>query len=109
MPLAAGADDSIYCAAFEEALDEVASRLRPAAIIVSAGFDAHPSDPVGGMRVSDAGFRRLSAAVTATAHRWASGRVLSFLEGGFDLQALANCARIHVEELASGDAEKADA
>lgn len=109
MPLVAGADDSIYCAAFEEALDEVASRLRPAAIIVSAGFDAHLSDPVGGMRVSEAGFRRLSAAVTATAHRWASGRVLSFLEGGFDLQALANCARIHVEELASEDAEKADA
>jgi acetoin utilization deacetylase AcuC-like enzyme len=109
VPLAAGAGDSIFCTAFEEALDEVASRLRPAAIIVSAGFDAHVSDPVGDMRVSEPGFRRLSAAVTATAQRWSSGRVLSFLEGGFDLQALANCARIHVEELASGDAEKADA
>ncbi len=109
VPLAAGADDAIFCAAFEGALDEVASRLRPAAIIVSAGFDAHVSDPLGGMRVSEAGFRRLSAAVAAAAHRWAGGRVLSFLEGGFDLQALANCARIHVEELASWDEEKADA
>jgi len=109
VPLAPGADDSIFCTAFEEALDEVASRLRPSAIIVSAGFDAHASDPIGGMRVSESGFRRLSAAVTAAAQRWASGRVLSFLEGGFDLQALANCARIHVEELASGDVEKADA
>jgi len=109
VPLVAGADDSVFCSAFEEALDEVASRLRPAAIIVSAGFVAHASAPVGGMRVSEAGFRRLSSAVTAAAHRWSSGRVLSFLEGGFDLQALANCARIHVEELASGDVEKADA
>ena len=109
VPLAANADDSVFCTAFEAALDEAASRLQPAAIIVSAGFDAHVSDPIGGMRVSESGFRRLSAAVTATAQRWANGRVLSFLEGGFDLQALANCARIHVEELASGDEEKADA
>jgi len=61
------------------------------------------------MRVSEAGFRRLSAAVAATAQRWSDGRVLSILEGGFDLQALANCARIHVEELAAGEEEKADA
>jgi acetoin utilization deacetylase AcuC-like enzyme len=109
IPLAVGANDPIFCAAFEEALNEIASRLRPAVILVSAGFDAHAADPLGGMRLTEAGFRRLSAAVTATAERWSGGRVLSFLEGGFDLQALANCARIHVEELSAGDAEKADA
>lgn len=109
VPLAAGSDDAVFTAAFEGALDEVGSRLEPAAIIVSAGFDAHPSDPIGGMRVSEAGFRRLSSAVTAAAQRWSKGRVLSFLEGGFNLQALANCARIHVEELAAGEDEKPDA
>ena len=109
VPLAAGADDGVFCTAFEEALNEVGSRLKPAAIIVSAGFDAHPSDPIGGMRVTEAGYRRLSAAVTAAALRWSKGRILSFLEGGFDLQALANCARIHVEELAVQDDGKADA
>ena len=109
IPLAVGADDSIFCAAFEQALNEIASRLRPAVIIVSAGFDAHVADPLGGMRLTEVGFRRLSAAVAATAERWSGGRVLSFLEGGFDLQALANCARIHVEELAFRDVEKADA
>ncbi|TFG40404.1 MAG: histone deacetylase [Candidatus Aminicenantes bacterium] len=109
VPLAPGADDAVFCRAFEEAIDEVASRLRPAAVIVSAGFDAHAADPLGGMRLSESGFRRLSAAVAATAQRWSGGRVLSFLEGGFDLQALANCARIHVEELAAGEEEKADA
>jgi acetoin utilization deacetylase AcuC-like enzyme len=109
VPLATGADDAVFCTAFEEALNELGSRFKPAAIIVSAGFDAHPSDPIGGMRVSEAGFRRLSSAVTAAALKWSKGRILSFLEGGFDLQALANCARIHVEELAVRDDEKADA
>jgi acetoin utilization deacetylase AcuC-like enzyme len=108
-PLAPGADDAVFCAAFEAALDEVASRLQPAAIIVSAGFSAHAADPLGGMRVSEDGFRRVTAAVTATAQRWSSGRVLSILEGGYNLQALANCARIHVQELAAGEPEKADA
>jgi acetoin utilization deacetylase AcuC-like enzyme len=109
VPLASGADDAVFCAAFEGALEEVASVLRPVAVVVSAGFDAHVGDPLGGMVVSESGFRRLTAAVTAVAQRWAGGRILSILEGGFDLQALANCARIHVEELATGVEGKADA
>jgi acetoin utilization deacetylase AcuC-like enzyme len=109
VPLAAGADDSVFCEAFEGALEEVGSHLRPEVVLVSAGFDAYAGDPLGGMRLSEAGFRRLSAAVAAAAQRWSDGRVLSFLEGGFDLQALANCARIHVEELAAGANQKADA
>ncbi len=109
IPLAVGADDSVFCAAFERALDEMSLRLRPKVIIVAAGFDAHAADPLGGMRLTEAGIRRLSAAVTATAQKWSGGRVLSFLEGGFDLRALAKCARIHVEELAIGEVEKADA
>ncbi len=109
VPLAAGADDGVFCAAFERALEEVASRIEPAVLVVSAGFDAHVADPVGQMRLSETGFRRLSAALTATAERWTAGRILSFLEGGFELQALANCARIHAEELSSWEDEKADA
>jgi acetoin utilization deacetylase AcuC-like enzyme len=109
MPLAVGAGDAVYCEAFERALDEVGSLLRPAAIVVSAGFDAHVADPLGGMKLTEAGVCRLSAAVMGAAQRWAAGRVLSILEGGFDLQALANCARIHVEELAATENGKADA
>jgi acetoin utilization deacetylase AcuC-like enzyme len=109
VPLAAGADDRVFATAFERALDEVASRVEPAVVLVSAGFSGHVADPVGGMRVTEAGYRRVSAALAAVAHRWSEGRILSFLEGGFDLQALANCARIHVEELACRDEEKADA
>ena len=100
VPLAGGADDDIFCTAFSGALDEICRRLQPTAILLSAGFDAHRDDPVGGMKVTEDGFRRLTAAAVEAANRWSEGRVLSFLEGGFELEALAKSARIHAEELA---------
>jgi len=81
------------------------SHLRPAAIILSAGFDAHSRDPLGGMAVSGDGFRRISAAAVRAAETWSQGRLLSILEGGFHLEALAKNARIHVEELAKSSSE----
>ncbi len=105
LPLAGGADDAVFCTAFADALDEVCGRLQPAAILVSAGFDAHRDDPMGGMSVTTSGFGRLTAAVVGAASMWSSGRVLSFLEGGFNLEALAQSARIHVEELAKRSKE----
>ena len=100
VPLAGGAGDDIFCTAFSGALDEICGRIQPAAILLSAGFDAHCEDPVGGMKVTEAGFGRLTASAVGAANRWSDGRVLSFLEGGFELEALAKSARIHVEELA---------
>lgn len=100
IPLAAGSDDEVVCAAFEGALSEICGRLQPVAIVVSAGFDAHPQDVLGGMKVSEDGFRRLSAAVRQAAETWSGGRLISILEGGFHLEALAKTARIHAVELA---------
>ena len=100
MPLAAGADDDIICAAFDEALKEMCVRLQPSVILVSAGFDAHKDDPLGGMVVTESGFQRLTRSVVEAAEKWSGGRLLSFLEGGFELEALAKSARIHVEEMA---------
>jgi acetoin utilization deacetylase AcuC-like enzyme len=100
VPLAGGAGDDIFCTAFSGALDEICGRIQPAAILLSAGFDAHCEDPVGGMKVTEAGFGRLTASAVGAANLWSDGRVLSFLEGGFELEALAKSARIHVEELA---------
>ena len=100
VPLAGGAENDIFCAAFSGALNEICGRLQPAVIILSAGFDAHREDPIGGMKMTDAGFGRLTATAVEAANRWSEGCVLSFLEGGFELEALAKSARIHVEELA---------
>ncbi len=105
VPLAGGSTDDIVCPAFASALNEMCQRLRPAVIIVAAGFDAHPQDPLGGMAVSEEGFRRLSAGVVQAAETWSDGRLLSILEGGFHLEALAKTARIHAEELANSSVE----
>lgn len=105
VPLEGGAGDDIFCTAFVESLDEICGRMQPAAVILSAGFDAHRNDPLGGMQVSENGFARMTAAVVNAAERWAGGRVLSFLEGGYELEALAKSARIHVEELAKRSAD----
>jgi len=100
VPLAGGAGDDIFCSAFSGALEEICAHMQPSAILLSAGFDAHYDDPVGGMKVTEDGFRRLTASAVNAANRWSEGRLLSFLEGGFELEALAKSARIHVEELA---------
>lgn len=100
IPLAAGADDEVFCTALENGLRELASRLQPAALVVSAGFNGHHADGTGGMTLTSAGYRRVTRVVMDAARRWASGRVLSFLEGGFALDALAEAAREHVEEMA---------
>ena len=106
VPLAGGSGDDIVCPAFEAALDEMCERLRPAAIILAAGFDAHAQDPLGGMAVSEEGFGRLTAAAVGAAQTWSGGRLISLLEGGFNLEALAKTARIHAEEMANSSDEK---
>jgi acetoin utilization deacetylase AcuC-like enzyme len=105
VPLAGGATDDVVCPAFEGALTEMCEHLRPAAIVVAAGFDAHSQDILGGMSVTTEGFRRLSAAVVNAAQTWSGGRLLSILEGGFHLEALAKTARIHAVELAKSSTE----
>jgi acetoin utilization deacetylase AcuC-like enzyme len=71
----------------------------PAAMVVAAGFDAHRDDPIGSLDVSEDGFRALSRGLVEVAEAWCGGRVLSFLEGGFDSVSTAKSARVHVEEL----------
>lgn len=100
VPVARGSDDEVVCGAFERAVGELASRLRPVAILVSAGFSAHHLDPVGGLRLTGEGFASLTRTLVGAADTWADGRILSFLEGGFHPEAVAESARIHVREMA---------
>ncbi len=100
IPLATGADDDIVVSALEAALEEMGSRMRPAAVVISAGFAGHEADPLSGLRITEAGFRRMTRAIVQCAEHWSDGRVLSILEGGYELEALASSARAHVETLA---------
>ncbi|MHC5025210.1 MAG: histone deacetylase family protein [Planctomycetota bacterium] len=100
VPLSAGCDDEAYLAVMHHVLVPVAERFRPDLVLVSAGFDAHADDPLGGMDVSDAGFAAMLAIVRGIADRHADGRLALILEGGYDVDALARCARLMVDGLA---------
>jgi acetoin utilization deacetylase AcuC-like enzyme len=98
IPLAAGADDEIYCGAVEAGLDDLVTSITPAAWVVSAGFDAHASDPMGGMQVSDGGFGRIGRLLGAAA---GGAPLVAALEGGYDLKALESSVRAFLEGLNS--------
>lgn len=91
LPMSAGWGDVEYAAAFRHVVRPVAKAFAPQLVLVSAGYDAHAADPIGGMRVSDAGFDAMASEVLAIADEFAGGRFVAALEGGYDLDALARC------------------
>ncbi len=96
VPLPAGSGDVPYAGRFVAALERLAERFRPEFVVVSAGFDAHERDPLGGMRVSTEGFEWMTRAIRDVAVAFAEGRIVSVLEGGYDLDALsASVVRHH--------------
>ena len=74
---------------------------RPDLILVSAGFDAHRADPLAQINLVEADFAWVTAEIVALANQFAQGRVVSTLEGGYDLDALARSALAHLEALAA--------
>jgi acetoin utilization deacetylase AcuC-like enzyme len=101
-PLCTGAGDAEALAAMRE-LRQAMEAFRPELVLISAGFDARIGDPLGGLRFTDAGFRRLTLEALAVAREHAGGRLVSLLEGGYDLGGLASAAATHVAALL-GDA-----
>jgi len=89
VPLPAGSGDAALGAVFEEVLAPFAERFRPDLVLVSAGFDAHFRDPLAGLQVTGPGYHALARGLVALAERWAAGRLVFVLEGGYDLDALA--------------------
>jgi acetoin utilization deacetylase AcuC-like enzyme len=91
VPLPAGVGDEGYERVFDEVLVPLARRYRPQLILISAGFDAHLADPLGGMAVTTAGYYRMAKACRALADgiQECQGRVAAVLEGGYNTHALA--------------------
>jgi acetoin utilization deacetylase AcuC-like enzyme len=98
-PLPAGSDDEDYIAVFERQLRPRALAYRPDCVLISAGFDAHYADPLAQMQVTEAGYRRLTQVVKEIAATCCQHRLISVLEGGYNLDALGRSVRTHVEEL----------
>ncbi|HKY05742.1 MAG TPA: histone deacetylase, partial [Blastocatellia bacterium] len=70
-------------------------------IIISAGFDSRRGDPLGGLLLEDSDFEEMTKEVMEVANRYSSGRVVSILEGGYNLQTLGETVRRHVVSLAT--------
>jgi len=98
-PLAAGATDTDYRLVFQNDLGPALERFRPEFILVSAGFDAHRDDPLAGMALTEEGFGDLTRLVMEMAAQHCGRRLVSVLEGGYDLNALASSVAAHVGAL----------
>ncbi len=88
-PLPRGRGDDDYRRVFDERFLPAARAFRPELVLVSAGFDAHVADPLGGMRVTEAGFASLAQRTLDLAEEHAAGRLVAVLEGGYDPGGLA--------------------
>ena len=75
--------------------------FQPEMILISAGFDAHRDDPLAGLNLLDADFAWITDVAMALAQRHAGGRIVSCLEGGYDLGVLSRCVPLHIKKLAA--------
>jgi acetoin utilization deacetylase AcuC-like enzyme len=99
VPMSATFGDDEYLRVFDDVLAPVARQYHPEFILVSSGFDAHFRDPLAGMQVTEAGFATLAQRVKRLAAECCEGRMAAALEGGYDLQALADSGRSVLEEM----------
>lgn len=101
LPMRAFTQSRDQVSAFEGAIEEIAGKLKPDMIFISAGFDGHLTDPLGQLQLEDPDF----ASMTRTIMQWADdacgGRVVSCLEGGYNLETLGGTVVTHVRTLAS--------
>lgn len=86
--------------AFEAAIEEISRKMTPDLIFISAGFDAHLRDPLGQLRLEDEDFAAMTAVVRDWADDACEGRVVSVLEGGYDLETLGQTVAAHITALA---------
>ncbi len=98
-PLRPGDDGAAFREAFEARIVPALAAFSPDLILISAGFDAHKDDPLANLRLVEADFAWATETLAAIAQRHCSGRLVSMLEGGYNLQALARSASVHVKTL----------
>ncbi len=98
-PLREGDDGEVFKEAFTERILGPLRNFRPDIVIISAGFDAHRRDPLGGLRLVEADYLWATEQLANIAAAHAGGRIVSMLEGGYDLEALAKSVGVHVRTL----------
>jgi acetoin utilization deacetylase AcuC-like enzyme len=98
-PLTGGSDNATYIEAFENDLEQIEQQFKADLVLISAGFDAHRDDPLGGMMISEEVFWKFTEMVARYAWRHCEGKILSVLEGGYNLRALGDCVIAHLDSM----------
>jgi len=99
LPIRFGTPRQQYHDRFRQALEQMAAKMRPQLVLISAGFDSHRADPIGSLGLEVDDFARLTTAVLDVAAQYAGGRVVSVLEGGYNPVVLAQCVEVHLRAL----------
>jgi acetoin utilization deacetylase AcuC-like enzyme len=106
LPLRAGSGDAVYLAALDEIVEPRLAAFQPELIIVSAGFDAHQSDPLASMAVSTEGYGEIARRMCRYADAFCQGRLVTVLEGGYNPDALARSVETVIHVLDESELEK---
>ena len=115
VPFGHGTGDHEFALFFEQMIVPVARQFQPDLILLSAGYDAHQRDPLGGMKVSTEGFAHMSHVLCELADEVCGGKLVAFLEGGYDLQGVGQGAATTLKTMLgdtlerSGDISKVNA
>lgn len=99
IPIAPATPESDYLAAFESKVLPALWAYQPAAVLISAGFDAHKADPLGGLLLTEQGFSQMTHMLKELARDCCAGRIISCLEGGYNLPALEASVAAHLRAL----------
>ena len=91
-----------YLAQFESLLTDAASKCKPQLVLISAGFDAHAEDPIGSLGLQTEDFETLTKLVHQVAKTYCAGRVVSCLEGGYNVDRLAESVACHLRTMLEG-------
>ena len=94
----AGTNSEEYFFAFEHALKKL-KEFKPEFILISAGFDAHKNDPLAQIKLETEDFYNITKRILETSKKFCNGKVVSILEGGYDLNALRDSTKRHVDAL----------
>jgi len=98
-PISAGTNSEDFLEIFSNKILKNVDKFKPEIILISAGFDAHKRDPLASINLESEDYYSLTKSIVEIAKRHCNGRVISFLEGGYDLLALSECIKAHLKGL----------
>ena len=101
LPMSPGSSDEAYLKAMEH-VEQTMDHFKPQFVLISAGFDAHTADPLAHIRLTKKGFESLTRSVKNIAESYAKGRIVSVLEGGYNMEALKESIEAHLTVLMEG-------